>query len=92
MACLTNANAEYYQNTYGIKFRHSAMVITLLTALVSNVGLETIIEVSLPAILILCPIAIALIIATIALGNNQAKSVSLRTNSYCDCCCFVWFS
>ncbi|HIF9257882.1 TPA: branched-chain amino acid transport system II carrier protein [Photobacterium damselae] len=84
MACLTttigltNANAEYYQNTYGIKFRHSAMVITLLTALVSNVGLETIIEVSLPAILILCPIAIALIIATIALGNNQAKSVSLE--------------
>lgn len=73
MACLTttigltNANSEYYQNTYGIPFKLCATVIMLLTAIISNVGLETIIAVSLPAILILCPIAISLIMAVISI-------------------------
>ena len=76
MACLTttigltNANSEYYKNTYGVTFKVSATVIMVLTAIISNVGLETIIEVSLPAILILCPIAIALIIAMILMPEK----------------------
>ena len=77
MACLTttvgltNANGEYYKNTYGIKFKISATVIMVLTAIISNVGLETIIKVSLPAILILCPIAISLIISTFFIDNHS---------------------
>ncbi|WP_297478118.1 branched-chain amino acid transport system II carrier protein [uncultured Photobacterium sp.] len=77
MACLTttvgltNANGEYYKNTYGIKFKLSATVIMVLTTIISNVGLETIIQVSLPAILILCPIAISLIISTFFIRNHS---------------------
>ncbi|OAN11527.1 branched-chain amino acid transporter [Photobacterium jeanii] len=71
MACLTttvgltNANGEYYKNTYQIPFKRSAIVVTALTAVISNAGLEQIITVSLPAILILCPIAVALILSII---------------------------
>ena len=51
-----------------------------LTAIISNVGLETIIEVSLPAILILCPIAVSLIIAIIFMPNtvsNEKRKFSM---------------
>ena len=77
MACLTttvgltNANGEYYKNTYGVKFKISATVIMVLTAIISNVGLETIIQVSLPAILILCPISISLIISTFFIRTHS---------------------
>ncbi|KMV31631.1 branched-chain amino acid transporter [Photobacterium swingsii] len=80
MACLTttvgltNANAEYYRNTYKTPFHRSAIVVTALTAAVSNVGLEQIITVSLPAILILCPIAIALILSIIFLPKHVVKT------------------
>jgi branched-subunit amino acid permease len=82
MACLTttigltNANAQYYKNTYRTPFKISAALIMGLTAIVSNFGLETIIEVSLPAILILCPIAIALILATISLPLPSKPSTT----------------
>ena len=86
MACLTttigltNANGEYYKNTYNVPFKISAVVIMSLTAIISNVGLETIIEVSLPAILILCPIAVSLIIAIIFMPNtvsNEKRKFSM---------------
>ncbi len=86
MACLTttigltNANGEYYKNTYRVPFTISATVIMSLTALISNVGLETIIEVSLPAILILCPIAVSLIIAIIFMPktvSNETRKLSM---------------
>lgn len=82
MACLTttvgltNANAEYYKNTYGVTFKVSATVIMALTAVISNFGLETIIEVSLPAILILCPIAISLIIAVVFISESVTTKSS----------------
>ncbi|MUK66573.1 branched-chain amino acid transport system II carrier protein [Aliivibrio fischeri] len=80
MACLTttigltNANSEYYKNTYGVTFKVSATVIMVLTAIISNFGLETIIEVSLPAILILCPIAISLIIAMVLISEKSESN------------------
>ncbi|MFA1561910.1 branched-chain amino acid transport system II carrier protein [Aliivibrio fischeri] len=80
MACLTttigltNANSEYYKNTYGVTFKISATVIMVLTAIISNFGLETIIEVSLPAILILCPIAISLIIAMVLISEKSESN------------------
>ena len=77
---ITTANAEYYQNSYGIKFKISAVVITLLTAAISNVGLETIIKVSLPVILVLCPIAIVLIMSVIfipKISHSNAREISV---------------
>ncbi|PSU64665.1 branched-chain amino acid transport system II carrier protein [Photobacterium phosphoreum] len=87
MACLTttvgltNANGEYYKNTYGVKFKLSATVIMVLTAIISNVGLETIIKVSLPAILILCPISISLIISTFFIRNHSTPTKRIISTS-----------
>ncbi|MBD1570131.1 branched-chain amino acid transport system II carrier protein [Aliivibrio sp. S10_S31] len=88
MACLTttigltNANSEYYKNTYGVTFKVSATVIMVLTAIISNFGLETIIEVSLPAILILCPIAISLIIAMVLIPEKSASNTPTISMSH----------
>jgi len=60
---LTNANAEYFEKTYQFKFSKGATIVTVLTAFVANVGLEQLVAFSLPMILILCPIAIALVLA-----------------------------
>lgn len=95
MACLTttigltNANSEYYKNTYGVTFKVSATVIMVLTAIISNVGLETIIEVSLPAILILCPIAIALIIAMILLPEKIESEKPMISMSHTTIVCIA---
>ncbi|WP_072054961.1 branched-chain amino acid transport system II carrier protein [Aliivibrio fischeri] len=88
MACLTttigltNANSEYYKNTYGVTFKVSATVIMVLTAIISNFGLETIIEVSLPAILILCPIAISLIIAMVLISEKLESNTPTISMSH----------
>ncbi|WP_017020258.1 branched-chain amino acid transport system II carrier protein [Aliivibrio fischeri] len=88
MACLTttigltNANSEYYKNTYGVTFKVSATVIMVLTAIISNFGLETIIEVSLPAILILCPIAISLIIAMVLISEKSESNTPTISMSH----------
>ncbi|GGK30962.1 branched-chain amino acid transport system carrier protein [Aliivibrio fischeri] len=88
MACLTttigltNANSEYYKNTYGVTFKVSATVIMVLTAIISNFGLETIIEVSLPAILILCPIAISLIIAMVLIPEKSESNTPTISMSH----------
>ncbi|WP_162064466.1 branched-chain amino acid transport system II carrier protein [Vibrio taketomensis] len=79
LACLTTtvgittANAHYLKNTYGVKFALSAAGISLLTAIISNVGLETLIQVSLPLILILCPMAIALVMVVVLLPNKSTN-------------------
>ncbi len=95
MACLTttigltNANSEYYKNTYGVTFKVSATIIMVLTAIISNVGLETIIEVSLPAILILCPIAIALIVAMILMPEKSEKDTPMISTSHTTIVCIA---
>ncbi|SDK32478.1 branched-chain amino acid uptake carrier [Ferrimonas sediminum] len=73
---LTNANAEYYQNNHGVAFPRCAALVLLLTALVSNVGLEQLIRFSLPLILTLCPIAIALVLAA-GLSLNRHRQLYL---------------
>ncbi|WP_017222696.1 branched-chain amino acid transport system II carrier protein [Moritella dasanensis] len=70
MACLTttvgltNACAEYYQDTFNASFSLTATIIVVLTGIIANFGLDQILTVSLPAILILCPIALALTLAS----------------------------
>ncbi|WP_299018107.1 branched-chain amino acid transport system II carrier protein [uncultured Photobacterium sp.] len=68
---LTNANAEYFKKTYQFPFAKGATIAILLTAIISNVGLEQLITFSLPLILILCPVSIALVLAAaLSLTNN----------------------
>ena len=77
MACLTttvgltNACAEYYQQTFRSPFSITAIIVTALTGVVANFGLEQILAISLPAILILCPIAIALVLAALFLPTTK---------------------
>ncbi|USD39266.1 branched-chain amino acid transport system II carrier protein [Ferrimonas sp. SCSIO 43195] len=79
---LTNANAEYFQNNHGIAFSRCAVAVLSLTALVSNVGLEQLIRFSLPLILTLCPIAIALVLAAgLSLNRHRYLSALVLTMS-----------
>ncbi|MCW8328601.1 branched-chain amino acid transport system II carrier protein [Photobacterium sp. SDRW27] len=76
---LTNANAEYFEKTYQIPFARAATITTILTAIVANIGLEQLITFSLPLILVLCPIAIALVLAAALslTGSNKLKYLVL---------------
>ncbi|OAN11526.1 branched-chain amino acid transporter [Photobacterium jeanii] len=70
MACLTttvgltNASAEYYRASFKAPFALTSVVVVSLTCVIANFGLAQIIKVSLPAILLLCPVAIALVMAS----------------------------
>ncbi|BAJ01041.1 branched-chain amino acid transport system II carrier protein [Shewanella violacea] len=80
MACLTttvgltNASAEYYKQAFGVSFPVVAVIVVVLTGCIANFGLEQILAVSLPVILILCPVAIALVMASLVLPNKQSVS------------------
>ncbi len=82
MACLTttvgltNACAEYSQQTFRIPFSISAIIVTAMTGVVANFGLEQILAISLPAILILCPVAIALVLAAWFLPTIKRNTTS----------------
>ncbi|MUK60831.1 branched-chain amino acid transport system II carrier protein [Aliivibrio fischeri] len=77
MACLTttvgltNACAEYYQQTFRSPFAVTAIIVTVLTGVIANFGLEQILAISLPAILILCPIAIALVLTALFVPTTK---------------------
>lgn len=85
MACLTttvgltNACAEYYKQTFKTRFPVTAIIVVTLTGIIANLGLEQILAVSLPAILVLCPVAIALVLSSfvlpsLTLSNKKEKS------------------
>lgn len=77
MACLTttvgltNASAEYYRSSFKAPFALTSIIVVTLTCVVANFGLAQIIQVSLPAILLLCPIAIALVMASFVGSINE---------------------
>lgn len=77
MACLTttvgltNASAEYYRSSFKAPFMLTSIIVVALTCVVANFGLAQIIQVSLPAILLLCPVAIALVMASFVSSINS---------------------
>ncbi|MGF1727005.1 branched-chain amino acid transport system II carrier protein [Photobacterium nomapromontoriensis] len=77
MACLTttvgltNACAEYYQQTFRAPFAFTAAIVTTMTGVIANFGLDHILAISLPAILVLCPIAIALVLSALFLPTTK---------------------
>ena len=85
MACLTttvgltNACAEYYQQTFRSPFAITATIVAILTGIIANFGLDQILTVSLPAILILCPVAIALVLTALFLPTSKRNSASYVT-------------
>lgn len=82
MACLTttvgltNACAEYYQQTFRSPFAITASIVAVLTGIIANFGLDQILTISLPAILILCPVAIALVLTAVILPTTKRNSAS----------------
>lgn len=82
MACLTttvgltNACAEYYQQTFRSPFALTATIVAILTGIIANFGLDQILTVSLPAILILCPVAIALVLTAFILPTTKRNSTA----------------
>ncbi|GHA52223.1 branched-chain amino acid transport system II carrier protein [Photobacterium aphoticum] len=86
MACLTttvgltNACTEYYEQTFNVPFRRSATIVIIATGLIANIGLNQILAVSLPAILILCPVAIALVLtAFVYPGDKRYSAIYVTT-------------
>ena len=61
---LTQANAEYFSSTFKLNRNIVSFTVVIVTCIIANFGLEQIITYSLPAILILCPVAIALVVAS----------------------------
>ncbi|EGU32605.1 hypothetical protein VII00023_12316 [Vibrio ichthyoenteri ATCC 700023] len=69
LACLTTAigvttaGSEFYDNTF-VKVNYKTCVITtmLLAGLIANVGLEQLLAITLPAVVVLHPVAIALML------------------------------
>ncbi|AMO56593.1 branched-chain amino acid transport system II carrier protein [Endozoicomonas montiporae] len=61
---LTQANAEYFSSTFRANRNYISYAVVIVTCIIANFGLEQIITVSLPAILILCPVALALVLAS----------------------------
>ncbi|WP_064604923.1 branched-chain amino acid transport system II carrier protein [Photobacterium sp. J15] len=80
MACLTttvgltNACAEYYKQSFSAPFSMTATIVVVLTGVIANFGLEQILKVSLPAILVLCPVAIALVLAAFVFPAKRSLS------------------
>ncbi|WP_136485617.1 branched-chain amino acid transport system II carrier protein [Vibrio sp. H11] len=69
LACLTTiigvttAGSEFYSKTFpSVSYRNSVIVSMVIAALVANVGLEQLLKITLPAVVALHPIAIALLL------------------------------
>ncbi len=73
---LTNASAEYYKQTFNAPFSFTVVVVVVLAGLFANFGLDQILAVSLPVILVLCPVAIALVLASLVFPNKQGVSLT----------------
>ncbi|MFV0490154.1 MAG: branched-chain amino acid transport system II carrier protein, partial [Vibrio fluvialis] len=68
LACLTTvigvttAGSEFYSRTFSkVSYRNSVIVTMVIAALVANIGLEQLLAITLPAVVALHPIAIALL-------------------------------
>ena len=68
LACLTTvigvttAGSEFYSRTFtNVSYRNSVLVTMIISALVANIGLEQLLAITLPAVVALHPIAIALL-------------------------------
>lgn len=72
LACLTTATGllvacgEYFEQLWGIRYRRTVLFFTLFSWLVSNQGLTQLIKVSVPVLVGLYPLAIVLVLLSLA--------------------------
>ena len=72
LACLTTATGllvacgEYFEQLWGIRYRRTVIFFTLFSWLVSNQGLTQLIKVSVPVLVGLYPLAIVLVLLSLA--------------------------
>ncbi|MDR0805140.1 MAG: branched-chain amino acid transport system II carrier protein [Enterobacteriaceae bacterium] len=70
LACLTtsvglvSACADYFSTLTPLRYRHWVVILSIICALVANVGLSQLIALSVPVLLALYPLAIALVVLT----------------------------
>lgn len=85
LACLTTAigvttaGSEFYDNTFS-KVNYKACVITtmILAGFVANIGLEQLLTITLPAVVVLHPVAIALMVMA-PVRNNMSQVMVVLT-------------
>ena len=63
VAGLLSANLEYFKKAYGFKTYPIVVAVSMMTLILANFGLETVMQFTLPCVLILCPIALSLVLA-----------------------------
>lgn len=86
LACLTTAigittaGSEFYDNTFRKTSYKGCVIITmLLSGLVANIGLDQLLAITLPAVVALHPVAIALLIIAPIRNNMSQKMIILTT-------------
>ncbi|QQX80821.1 branched-chain amino acid transport system II carrier protein [Shewanella sp. KX20019] len=85
VACLTtvvglsSAFGGYFHDKLGFPYKPTVVAVVALTGLVSNFGLDQIITFSLPAILILCPVAMSLVISVLVFGSEKTAGKQIIT-------------
>jgi len=85
LACLTtavgliSACADFFSNLWPrCSYRTLALVMGALCALVANVGLATLISLSVPVLVAIYPVAVALVVATLLQGGFAQPRQSQR--------------
>ncbi|WP_420898199.1 branched-chain amino acid transport system II carrier protein, partial [Aeromonas sobria] len=74
LACFTSAvgllcaGADYFHGLTGWAYRNWVMLLGALCALVANVGLSQLISLSIPVLVAIYPVAIALVLVTFLKG------------------------
>lgn len=86
LACLTTAigittaGSEFYDNTFrSVTYKKSVIITMLLSGLVANIGLDQLLAITLPAVVALHPVAIALLIIAPIRNKISQKMVILTT-------------
>ncbi|BDR15529.1 branched-chain amino acid transport system II carrier protein [Vibrio sp. STUT-A11] len=85
LACLTTAigvttaGSEFYDKTFSkVSYKGSVIITMILAGLVANVGLEQLLAITLPAVVALHPVAIALMMMA-PLRNKMSQSMVVVT-------------
>lgn len=84
LACLTTATGllvacgEYFEQLWGVRYRRTVVFFTLFSWVVSNQGLTQLIKVSVPVLVGLYPLAIVLVLTSLASGVWRNPQPVLR--------------
>ncbi|MCM2681338.1 branched-chain amino acid transport system II carrier protein [Echinimonas agarilytica] len=75
---LTGACSDYFSNLLNIQYRYLVIVFALISALVANVGLSYLIAVSIPVLIALYPVAVALVVLNLVRSKLNHPEQAFR--------------